>query len=111
MGGNPVITPASNGTNILLHLIPYCYAIAISVIAILMIVNSKNNQKQNKKAFLIIAAIGGATAMYITISATHRQEQYQELTKALPKIMVIHFLAVVGIPVLILLSVFVRLIF
>ena len=112
---NPVVT---SGTDIpmglIFGIINILYPIIISVIAIVMTTLDKKYAEKggwriSERSLFLVAILGGALAMYITMKIIRHKTQHKRFMIGLPIIIALHILLIVGIPVIILLSTFLQL--
>ena len=110
MGGNPVVT---SGTDIpmglIFGIINILYPIIISVIAIVMTTLDKKYAEKggwriSERSLFLVAILGGALAMYITMKIIRHKTQHKRFMIGLPIIIAVHIFLILGIPFLILLS-------
>lgn len=115
MGGNPVVT---SGTDIpmglIFGIINILYPIIISVIAIVMTTLDKKYAEKggwriSERSLFLVAILGGALAMYITMKIIRHKTQHKRFMIGLPIIIAVHILLIVGIPVIIFLNTFIQL--
>lgn len=115
MGGNPVVT---SGTDIpmglIFGIINIFYPIIISIIAIVMTTLDKKYAEKgswriSERSLFLVAILGGALAMYITMKIIRHKTQHKRFMIGLPIIIAVHILLIVGIPVIIFLNTFIQL--
>ena len=115
MGGNPVITSGDNiPMGLIFGIINIFYPIIISIIAIVMTTLDKKYAEKggwriSERSLFLVAILGGALAMYITMKIIRHKTQHKRFMIGLPIIIAVHILLIVGIPVIIFLNTFIQL--
>ena len=86
----------SIGSNFELPLIPTIYLLIISIVAIIVCIYDKKVSKKNKvelrvpeKTLLIISALGGSLAMFVTMLLIRHKTKHVKFMLGIPVIMVL----------------------
>ena len=86
----------SIGSNFELPLIPTIYFLIISIVAIIVCIYDKKVSKKNKvelrvpeKTLLIISALGGSLAMFVTMLLIRHKTKHVKFMLGIPVIMVL----------------------
>ena len=91
----------------LLHYIAFGYIALISLISVIVCIYDKKISKKNKvqlripeKTLLLLSAIGGSVAMFITMLAIRHKTKHVKFMLGIPLIIILQIAAVVGISTL-----------
>ena len=88
----------------LLHYIAFGYIALISLISVIVCIYDKKISKKNKvqlripeKTLLLLSAIGGSVAMFITMLAIRHKTKHVKFMLGIPLIIILQIAAVIGI--------------